>query len=114
MIRVMENNFGDKFTFRNVEYSAYNSEPYSKRPYRKAGDYDIYVDSFRDVAYPYSYIYIKDKGTDKIWRAEVSPVSMSINDHVKELIVYLRDGIDPDEELRKKWANNSFNPFEGI
>lgn len=60
--------FKDGSLYRNVAAGLIKE---NKRPYRVAGNYNIYVDSFPRAALPYSNYYIADKITGEVYRAEI-------------------------------------------
>ena len=83
---VAEQMNNDKQTFNGREYTKSNyyifkdgqlyrsvtagQFPENRRPYRVAGDYNLYVDSFPNAALPYSKYYVANKKTGEVYQYE--------------------------------------------
>ena len=59
--------FKDGQLYRNLPAGQF---PENKRPYRVAGDYNLYVDSFPGAALPYSNYYVANKKTGEVYKYE--------------------------------------------
>lgn len=66
--------FKDNSMFRNVAAGLIKE---NRRPYRKAGNFNLYIDSFTGAASPYSKYYIADKTSGKVYSAEILHVGDS-------------------------------------
>lgn len=64
--------------------------PENRRPYRKAGRYNIYIDSFPDVALPYSTYYIADTVSGNVYAAEVLQGLSDNKTYIKNLVEELK------------------------
>lgn len=62
----------------------------NRRPYRKAGSYDLYIDSFPNAALPYSNYYIADKESGSVYKSEVLQGMSDNRRYIKELVEYLK------------------------
>lgn len=79
--------FKDGAMFRNVAAGLIDDK---RRPYRVAGNYNIYIDSFPTAALPYSTYYIADKETGCVYRTEVLQGMSDQRQYVKDLVEYLK------------------------
>lgn len=64
--------------------------PENRRPYRRAGNYDIYVDSFPTAALPYSNYYIANRLTGDVYRTEVIQGVSDNKQYLKDLVDELK------------------------
>lgn len=62
-----------------------------RRPYRVAGNYNIYIDSFPSAALPYSIYLVADKTTGIVYRLEVVQGVSDERQYIKELVQELKN-----------------------
>jgi len=62
----------------------------NRRPYRVAGNYNVYVNSFPSSALPYSVYLIADKTTGDVYRAEVPQGISDERTWMRELVEELK------------------------
>ena len=62
----------------------------NRRPFRVAGKYNVYIDSFPDAALPYSTYYVANKETGDVYTTEVLQYMGTGRRLIKELVNYLK------------------------
>ena len=62
----------------------------NRRPYRKAGNYDIYIDSFPRASLPYSKYYIADKAAKVVYETEITQGTSNEKEYLKQLVEELK------------------------
>ena len=62
----------------------------NRRPYRVAGNFNIYIDSFPRAGLPYSKYYIADKLTGTVYSAEISQGFINSRVFNQELVDWLK------------------------
>lgn len=70
--------------------------PENRKPYRKAGNYNLYISSFSDVALPHSVYYIADKESGVVYKAEILHRMFDNRRYIKELVEYLKQKRDKE------------------
>ncbi len=61
-----------------------------RRPYRVAGNYNLYIDSFPDAALPYSIYLVADKVSGDVYRTEVTQGMTDQRQYIRELVEELK------------------------
>ena len=79
--------YQDKDLYRNVKAGLIAEH---RRPYRVAGNYNLYVDSFPSAALPYSKYYIADKTTGDVYQAEIIQGMSNQREYISNLVEYLK------------------------
>ena len=81
--------------FKNGKFGwiSINGEHFdNQRPYRNAGRYKIYLDSFRGAQLPQSNVYIVDTQTGTVYRTNVIHGMGDFKRDISELIEWFNDG----------------------
>ena len=63
----------------------------NQKPYRVAGNYSLYVNSFPNSALPYSIYLIADKRTGNVYSLEVIHGMSNEKEYIKNLVQYLKE-----------------------
>lgn len=79
--------YQDRDLYRNVKAGLI---PEHRRPYRVAGNYNLYIDSFPSAALPYSKYYIADKITGDVYQAEIIQGLNNQKQFIADLVDYLK------------------------
>lgn len=89
-------------TFTKTEYYSYvpgeglcrnvaaGQIPEHRRPYRVAGNYNLYIDSFPTAALPHSTYILADKTTGTVYQLEVMQGTSDERSYIRELIAELK------------------------
>ena len=80
--------FKDNAMHRNVAAGLIRE---NRRPYRLAGNYNLYIDSFPTVALPYSTYYVADKNSGEVYSCEVLHNTSDNKRFIKELVEELKN-----------------------